>query len=126
SVRAGSPAEKGGFKTGDEIATVEGQQILSTADIQWVHQHAGPSGTLKVEVKRADRTVPLTLTLAPGWRQLDDISWRATSWDLRRVATGGMVLEEAPAGEKQRAGVEEGSPALLVKSVGQYGPHAAA
>ena len=31
--------------------------------------------------------VDLTLRLDAGWREKGDISWRATSWDLRRMAT---------------------------------------
>lgn len=126
SVAAGSAAERGGFKAGDEIVTVAGQPVLSTADIQWVLHHTGPSATLKTEVRRAGKTVPLTLVLEPGWRQRDDISWRATSWDLRRMATGGLLLEELPAAERQKVGIAADALALRVKHAGEYGEHAAA
>jgi S1-C subfamily serine protease len=68
----------------------------------------------------------LTLELAEGWRAKSDISWRVSTWGLRRMVTGGMVLE--PAGEEKRvqSGVADGQAALLVKRAGKYGPHAAA
>lgn len=125
-VTPGSSAAKDGFKAGDALLTLAGQPLLSIADIQWLLHHAGATGTLKAEVRRAGKTVPLTLTLAPGWRQRDDISWRATSWDLRRMVTGGLVLEEMPAEERQKAGLSETALALRVKYVGAWGAHAAA
>jgi serine protease Do len=124
SVRSGSSGEKDGFRPGDEIVTLGGQPILSTADIQWVLHHAGSSGSLKADVRRGGRSVPLTLTLTPGWRRSGDISWRATSWDLRRMAAGGLVFEEASADERRGAGLADSALALRVKQVGQYGAHA--
>ena len=41
----------------------------------------------------------------PEWRQVDDISWRVSSWGLRRMTTGGMLLEQATAEQRQAAGV---------------------
>jgi len=40
-VTAGSQAERDGFKVGDDIATFDGQPVLSIADLQWVLHHAG-------------------------------------------------------------------------------------
>ena len=45
-----------------------------------------------------------------GWRRKDDISWRASTWELRRLALGGMLLKP-----------DEGG--LRVEHVGQYAPH---
>jgi S1-C subfamily serine protease len=68
----------------------------------------------------------VSLTLDPGWRRDGDISWRVSSWALRRMALGGLSLEEATPEERRRARVSEEQLALRVKGVGQYGPHAAA
>ncbi len=68
AVAAGSAAEKGGFKTGDRILTVEGQPVLSIADVQWV-LHNRDSGAVKAQVDRGGKTTELTLTLAAGWRR---------------------------------------------------------
>lgn len=125
-VRAGTAAEKAGFRAGDQISALNGQPILSTADIQWVLHHAGPSDRVKADVVRAGKPATLTLALEPGWRQKSDLSWRATSWDLRKMTTGGLSLEPATAEQRRAAGVPERGMALWVKAVGQYGPHAAA
>ncbi len=125
-VVAGSSGAKDGFLTGDEIVELEGQPILSIADVQWVLHHAGPTARLKAKVSRAGKTVDLPVTLAEGWRQQEDISWRATSWALRRMALGGLRLESMPDEARRDAKIPEGQLALRVKHVGQYGEHAAA
>lgn len=122
-----SPAEEAGFRTGDVIVKLEGQPLLSLADVQWVLHRAAPKeGTLKAEVSRDGRTEEVTLKLPKGWRQRDDISWRASSWGLRRMGTGGMLLETLSEEDRKKAKVPEGSMALRAKHVGQFGPHAAA
>jgi hypothetical protein len=126
SVVPGSSAEKDGFAAGDEIAALEGQPILSTADIQWVLHGAGDSGKLQADVVRAGARAPRTLTLAPGWRRKSDLSWRASTWDLRRMAMGGLVLEDFPPAERAKAGLPVTLLGLRVKTVGQWGSHAVA
>jgi hypothetical protein len=124
-VEKDSPAEKSGFKPGDQIQTLDGQPLLSIADVQWVlHRQSGNGGRLKAAVLRDGKPTELTLTLPGGWRERDDISWRSSSWGLRRMVTGGLLLENID-GELP-AGVAKGGMALRVKHVGQYGPHAAA
>lgn len=126
-VEKGSPAEKAGFEKGDRILKLEGQSLLSFADVQWVLHQASPLGaSLKAEIQRNERSVHLTLTLPKGWRQREDIGWRASTWGLRRMATGGMRLDDVTAEERTKAGVAETGMALLAKHVGQFGPHAAA
>lgn len=125
-VEPGSAADKAGFLTGDIILSLAGQPLISTADVQWVlHRTPPEGGTIRAEVLRGGAKEVLTLTLVPGWRRRDDISWRSSSWTLRRMTTGGLVLEEVPQDERT-AGVPAQGMALRVKHVGQYGPHAAA
>ena len=126
SVVPDSSAAQDGFQAGDEIVRLGDQPILSIADVQWVLQHAAESARLSAEVHRDGGTQTLILTLEPGWRKRDNISWRATSWDLRRMVTGGLLLEEANAEERRVAGIADDSLALRVKHVGQYGDHAVA
>src|SRR5262249_22228394 len=123
-----SIAEESGFKKGDVIVKLGGQPLLSIADVQWVlHKAPAEATTIKAEVRRGEATETLTLTLPKGWRRLDDISWRATSWGLRRMATGGMILEPLTAEERKKAGLEENGMALRVKYLGgSDGPHGAA
>jgi serine protease Do len=127
-VEKDSLAAKAGFQEGDAIASLEGQPLLSIADVQWVLHRASPEGqTLKAEVRRGQRTVELKLELPRDWRQRDDISWRATSWGLRGMATGGMLLETLPAEDRKKAGLEDGDMALRVKYAGGgNGPRGAA
>jgi hypothetical protein len=126
-VEKDSPAEQAGLRKGDAILRLGGQPLLSIADVQWVLHQTSPQGAaLKAEVRRGGRTTELTLTLPNGWRQRGDISWRVSTWGLRRMAAGGMVLEELPAADRKKVGLPEAALALRVKHIGQFGPHAAA
>ncbi|MCA8997220.1 MAG: PDZ domain-containing protein [Planctomycetaceae bacterium] len=127
SVEPGTIAEKSGLQQGDKIQTLNGQPILSIADIQWVlHQTSPDGGEVTAAVQRDGVEKSLTISLPKGWRRLDDIGWRVSSWPMRRMALGGLKLEEVPAEEKRRLKIAEDKMALRVAHVGQYGPHAAA
>jgi len=123
-----SPADRSGFRSGDEILTLDNQPLLSMADVQWVLEQAPPAGgNVSAVVLRDGKRVNLTLELAAGWRRADDISWRVSSWGYRRMATGGMLLAALPAEERQEAGLTNPKQmALKVEHLGQYGAHAAA
>lgn len=124
-VAANSPAERAGLRPGDDILTLEGQPLVSIADIQWVLHNAPPAGQLAAEVWRQGKQLTLSLTLDDEWRR-DDISWRATTWDLRRMGLGGLLLEELADDERTRAGLAADAMALRVKHLGEYGEHAVA
>ena len=127
-VVAGSPAAAAGFQEGDIIDRMDGQPLLSMADVQWVlHRTSPDGGLLAVNIQRGEAPHELHLNLASGWRRAGDISWRVSSWGMRRMATGGMVLESASAEARAKAGVPEGAMALNAKYIGGgNGPHAAA
>jgi hypothetical protein len=96
----GKPAAAAGFQPGDRIQKMNGQPLLSIADVQWVlHRVPADGATVEAEVLRGGKTVSIELKLAKGWRTADDISWRSSSWGLRRMGTAGMkldALEERP------------------------------
>lgn len=126
-VEPGSLADKVGFQAGDRILKLEGQTLLSIADVQWVlHQAAADGDELPAEVQRGERLERLTLTLPKGWRRSEDISWRASSWGLRRMVLGGMIVKNITAEERAKAGLADADMALRAEHVGQFGAHAAA
>ncbi|MBC7853612.1 MAG: PDZ domain-containing protein [Pirellulaceae bacterium] len=125
-VTADSQAEKDGFQAGDDILSLAGQPLLSIGDIQWVLHNAGKTERLTAEVQRDGKKIKLPVTLAAGWRQKGDISWRATSWDLRRMTTGGLLLDSLTDEERKSAKLEENVLALRIKHAGEYNDHAAA
>lgn len=126
-VTAGSPAARAGLQKGDAITTMQGQPLLSMADVQWVlHQVPPAGGVVPLKVQRGGKELELSLKLDAGWRKAGDISWRVSTWGLRRMATGGLVLEDTSSEARQQAGVSANQMALKVKHVGQYGEHAAA
>ena len=126
SIAADSPAAKAGFAAGDEIVRFADQPIVSIADLQWVLHGAPATGSLAADILRGGKELPLVLTLAPGWRTKDDLAWRASSWDLRRMVTGGLVLEEWTPAARKAASLAPDQLGLRVAHVGQYGDHAAA
>jgi serine protease Do len=125
AVEPGSIAARAGLKPNDEIVTLAGQSLISTADLQWVLHHAGTSDELPAVVKRGDEQLKVALKLTKGWRSESDISFRPTTWELRRMATGGLVFEELKADERERRKLTNDRLALVIKHVGQYGEHAA-
>ena len=126
-ITADSLAAASGLKKGDEIERFGGQLPLSFADLQWVlHQTSSEGGEVPMRVRRGDALMDLTLELPSGWRQLSDISWRVSTWGLRRMVTGGMVLESLTTEIRSEFGLESSLNGLLVRRAGKYGPHAAA
>jgi len=126
SVAAGSTAEKAGFNAGDEILALEGQPILSIADVQWTLHNAGERATINAQVLRGRKRIKLALDLAADWRRQTDIAWRTTTWDLRRMVAGGMVLQDSTAEERRAARLPDDTLALRVNYIGEYGDHAVA
>ena len=122
----GSAAAQAGLKPGDSIVTINGQPILSTADIQWVLHNAPGSGSLDVKTLRGGGTFDRSIQLKKNWRFNSDISWRVTSWPLRRMGTGGIVFKPATHRQRRANGIPDGRMALRVNSLGKHGPHGAA
>ena len=109
-VQPNSWAAQAGFQAGDQIRELAGQPIISTADVQWVLHHAADEAKIPVEVEREGAMQNLTLSLPQGWRETGDISWRATSWSLRRMVTGGLRLQSLTTDEREALGQEEALP----------------
>lgn len=125
-IAAGSAAARDGFLPGDEILSLAGQPLVSIADVQWVLHNAAESGELPTQVLRKGKTLTLSLSLAQEWRRQGDLSWRATSWDLRRMTLGGMRLDALSREQREKAGLDADTTAFRVRHVGEYGEHAVA
>ncbi len=126
SVESGSPAEDAGLRAGDEVLAADATPVVSVADLQWsLEQKPGDGGEIALTVDRAGGRKQIRIPLAEGWRRAGDISWRVSTWDLRRAALGGMKLDRIPDGERRGLGLE-GRMALRAAHVGQYGDHAVA
>lgn len=127
-VEENSIAAQSGFQAGDQLQTLAGQPLLSIADVQWILHHAKSPDQLIAEVKRGDQRLELTLDLPQEWRRADDLSWRVSSWPLRRMVVGGAVLQPATKEERKQIGLTMSAPrmALRIHRLGKYGAHAAA
>ena len=116
AVAAGSSAEKDGFKAGDQILSLEGQPLVSIADVQWVLTQAKKATRLKAEVKRGVAAQSLTLSLPAGWRRKGDISWRGSNEIISPIPD---ESEDLPADEKKKLGLAAAATAIRVKWAGR-------
>jgi S1-C subfamily serine protease len=123
-VEPGSAADRAGLEAGDELESVDGQSIVSTADIQWALHQLTDDEAVAIAARRDGEPLEASLALEPGWRARGDISWRATSWALRRMVAGGLKLDELPREERAARQLADDALALEVAHVGQYGEHA--
>jgi len=118
AVAEDTPAGKAGFKSGDRIVRLEGQPILSIADVQWVLHNAREGGIakLEVEVERGGQKTELTLALPPGWRQKSEAAWRPLYTSLRHRLAGPDGFEAVPLDARKEQGLPPAGMALRVKS----------
>ena len=129
-VEPDSLAAKAGFKAGEVIEKLNGQPILSMADVQWVLHHVPAEGdTVVALVKSGSKLGGLmglkarALKLPTNWRQQDDIAWRASTWELRRIGLGGLFLKDVSAELREKQKLSAEGMALRVEHVGEYPPH---
>ena len=115
-VDSGTAADAAKLKPGDEIVSAGGQPLISVADFQWVLHHLPDAGgDVPLKVQRAGQSGDLTLKLSPGWRKKAAFNWRTSTWEMRRMALGGLVLKPKTSGD-----------GLVVDYVGWWGAHNAA
>jgi serine protease Do len=124
-VAPGSSSARDGFQAGDEIVSLDGQPLLSIADIQWIFHNAPATAALPAQVRREGTMIDLTMTLKDGWRR-GNISWRPTSWQLRQMGFGGMKLEDLKDEDRRTAKVPADRMALKIAYLGESGEHAVA
>lgn len=126
SIAPGSPAEKAGLKVGDDLTQVAGQPVISIADVSWaLHRFPGRQPLL-IGYRRGNLATQAQLELPEDWRKKGDISHRVGTWPMRGMALGGLVIEDLDDAARKSRSLDAHSMVLTVKSVGQYGKHAAA
>jgi len=113
SVAANSAAAEAGLAPGDSLVSLNGQPLISLADIQWVLNSAPHEGKLAATVRRGGQVVEMSIPLRKGWKKYD-IGWRASSWyGLRQ----GLKTEALSDDEKANRGISRDGLALLVKNL---------
>jgi serine protease Do len=127
AVADGSTAAQGGLRVGDEITGLDGQPLVSVADLSWALHGFPEEGTLPVAVKRAGESLYLSLDLPQGWRSRGPANAKRVSyWPMRAMAFGGMKLENLDEATRTARGIARDTLALQALHVGEYGKHAAA
>ncbi len=117
SVATGSAAAQAGFLPGDRIATLEGQPMISIADVQWVLQHAKAPCDIAAEVDRGNARQGLTLRLAADWRRGEDVTWRTSTHALRPFG-----WQEATPDQRRALGVKDDALCVRVRGFPKVGP----
>ncbi|MFN4257911.1 MAG: Trx7/PDZ domain-containing (seleno)protein [Gemmataceae bacterium] len=115
AVTPNSPATAAGLAAGDELVKLNGQPLISLADIQWVLHHAPNDAKLTATLRRDGQLLDKTITLSGTWKEID-LAWRASSWfGLRQ----GLKLDPISGPEKANRGIAAKDMALSVR--GMYG-----
>ncbi|MBL8828283.1 MAG: PDZ domain-containing protein [Planctomycetaceae bacterium] len=120
NITAGSFAAQSGFRARDVIEKLNDQPLVSIADVQWVlNSVPATGGEVRADVIRDGQAQQLVLKLPAGWRELDDISWRASTWGLRRQVLGGMYLRPLTDDARAKLKLPKTSLSLQVKYLGK-------
>jgi predicted metalloprotease with PDZ domain len=80
SVRPGSPAGKAGLQFGDVLRGVDGQRILTAADLARVLELTPREAKLPLETLRDGRVRRVELELSGNWRKTADPAWRSSTY----------------------------------------------
>jgi predicted metalloprotease with PDZ domain len=77
-VRADSPAAAAGLRGGDRLVSLDGQRLLSVADLARVLELTPDEAELPLTYERGGEVLRTTLRLGGPWRRSPDPSWRAS------------------------------------------------
>ncbi len=116
AVVPGTPAAQAGLRAGDEILRMEGQPLLSVADVQWALHQAPDGSRVAMDITRKGELLKLHLLLPEGWRRDGLIDWRVSMTHMEWKSLG-VALVELPEDERKRLGIEAGRTALKVDRV---------
>ena len=107
-----SPAARSGLEVGDDLLTLNGQPLISQADVQWVLHNAPVDTSLDVTLRRGEKNLKKTLSLSGTWKE-SDLSWRESSWSFRP----GLWTIPLSGEEKGKRNIPPEESGLLVKWV---------
>lgn len=120
SVRANSPAEKAGIRSGDLVASLNGRRVFTFADFQSALDPFSRDAAIPIKLLRGDETVDTTLALSGNWRRSEDPSWRES---LHLAGPGaGFWGEKLKEDARRKLGL--GSQDLAIRVTAVFGAHA--
>jgi hypothetical protein len=114
TVIAESIAEMAGIKPGDKILKMEGQPIISTADIQWALHNAPEPSHVTLEIDRDGEIIETRLSIPKGWRRKASFTY---SWETTYPIAPGFRSRELDPERKKELGLSEDALGLEVKQV---------
>ena len=114
SIEKGSAAGRARLKAGDELTEINGQKLISVADIIWALRASKDPGSAKVVYQRDGTTRRATLSLKKGWK-IADIAWRTSTFDLRPKL--GLWVERADESDRKKHSIADGAMLLEVRGV---------
>lgn len=126
AVASNSPAQDAGIANGDVLHSIEGSTIASESDVFWMLHNLDQESKLDMVMMRDGMPVEISMLLPENWRKKSDIAWRPTSWEFRRMATGGLSLKPITDTARLRLNIEDAKMALEATHVGKFGQHARA
>lgn len=114
-VAADSEAAKAGMLAGDVITHLDGQAILSIADIQWVLHHVADKGDrLECVVQRDGQESKHRIVLKKEWKP-ESFSWRPSMFSM--PPSPGLWVEETSAARRAEAKVPDDQMCVEVKGL---------
>jgi predicted metalloprotease with PDZ domain len=113
TVTSGSPAERAGLQPGDDLQSLDGQPLVSQADVQWVLHHAANEARIPMAFSRAGQAMAGFLALSGNWKETD-LGWRPSSGPGLRYGVWSTALSDE---DRQKRGIPPEGMAIEVKSL---------
>ncbi len=110
----GSEADRARLRVGDRVLRLEGQSIISTADIQWVLHNSITPSQVKMEIDRKGETVEVSLAIPRGWRRKASFTY---SWETTYPIAPGFRSRQLNSGQRKERGLAPNVLALEVKQI---------
>ena len=110
-----SPSAKAGIRQGDVLETVDGQRVLTLADVSRVLEFAPKRGSAKIGYRRDGKSLTASVQLPRGWRKNVDPSWRSSTGSLGPGS--GFWGKKANDRQRKQLGIEDGKLAIRINFI---------